>query len=720
MAQINLGNFGGLVAQPAPMPRVGSVPNAAAEAIGDLGEIGQQAALRQIQKDQQAERERRIQQDAADKIATASELARTREELRVAAEEVADGVRTGTIDKTKAPEVWEQRRGQVLQARTEAVPTSMRSLFEKGVAEAMAFPEAAVRKSVRDRDIADNRSGLLSFLEVQQREAVAGNPGARKAALDAISGLGGFAGFSPAEQQGLAQKFEEGVTYTRGYNLANSASTVDQLTDAEKQLKDNPEFAAMDPQRKAVLLNQIDDRRARLIQRAQIEADRREAKAERAIAQAQRQLASGVPLSAEGWSELQRLTAGTSVAGEFAGLVQSERDIQTLLRKPVAEQVAYVQERQAELAQRGVGLGSAEAANVQRLAEAVNRNVRTLQTDPLQFAAQRAGVETAPLDISRMLQPDGVGELRQIIVDRVSTVDGLRRQYGDAVPLQVLKQAEAKALATTLNNASPRDQAAIFSTVRTLAGGDSRVYQAIMRQIAPDSPVKALAGIIGDRTAQITTEHNWIGSNVVRSAGDISATLLRGEAIINAGAGDKAQDGKPRANLFLPDAATFNGELVRYVGAAFADRPQALQVAQQAALAYYVGKAAETGRLNRDSKDVDSKLVREALVATLGEPVERNGSTVFAPWGMGASEFEPRARRAFAEAVAARKMPAALVDRWPQLGLRQVTGDTYMVTQGRALVLDAQNQPITIRVAGPGEPMRDAAGLPVSRAPIPR
>ena len=306
------------------------------------------------------------------------------------------------------------------------------------------------------------------------------------------------------------------------------------------------------------------------------------------------------------------------------------------------------------------------------------------------------------------------------MIERVSKIAGLRRQYGDVVPLLVLKPPEAKALGSMLQGATPAQQVQVFSQLRTAAGADPQVFRAMMQQIAPDSPVKALAGVIGDRQANVTTQRNWISSDVVRSSGDVAATLLRGEAILSPGKDQAGQDGKPRANLFMPDAQTFNSELVRYVGEAFAERPQALQVAQQAALAYYVGRASEVGRLNKDPKDIDSKLVREALAATLGEPVERNGGTVFAPWGMSASEFEPKARDAFRQAIKSANMPETLADRWPQLSLRQASGDTYYVTDGRAMVVDAQNRPMTIRVPGPGDVMRDSRGVPLSAAQIPK
>lgn len=679
-----------------------------------LGGIGADMAREERRQEFEAEQARR----AADKAQALTELQAAQDDLITITDEVAEGVRTGAIDKNKAGEEFQNRARERVAAATERLPSEFRSLGQTELTGKVSRFGRTVNKAVTERNQGEVRAGIEQTLEYAGRLYLRDPAAADQMALGALEQLGPQSGLDPQQLQRMRQGWKESSQFTLANNLVQGAEQNPQALRSVLKALDNPEYLPdIDPQRRLQVRNSALNSLDVLQRRAEAEAERREARADRAVASAERQLASGVPLTAKAWEDLRRATNGTAAQATLTSLIKGEREIQELLRKPVNEQLAFVQQRQAVLMSSGGTM--ADAANLQRLNTAVERNVRTLQQDPLQFAAQREGVEVAPLQLAKLMQPGGAAELRSVVVDRTTTVDALRKQYGDAVPMSVLRPAEAKEVAALLNQSSVAGQKLIFQGLRTLAGGDSRVYQAMMRQVAPDSPVKAQAGIIADKQANVTTERNWITSNAVRGAGEVATTLLRGESILNPGAADKTQDGKPKATLFLPDAAAFTAELVDHVGEAFVERPQALQAAQQVAMAYYVGRAAEMGRLHRDSKDIDSAMVKEALAATLGETVERNGTRVFAPWGMGADEFEGRAQRAFAGELQRRGMSNALTNRWPMMGLRQLRGDQYMVTQGRAPVLDANGQPLTITVNGPGDPLRDGQGVPLRDTPIP-
>lgn len=690
-----------------------------------LGGIGADMAREERRQEAQAEqvrlqeeREAKQAQQAADKAQALTALQSAQDDLLTITDEVAEGVRTGTIDKARATEEFQTRARDRVTAATESLPEAFRALGQVELTGKVGRFGREVSKAVTQRNQGEVRAGIDQTLEYAGRLYLKDPAAADKMVADSLDQLGPQSGLGQLELQRLRQGFKETSQFTLATTLVQGAEQNPQALRSVLKALDNPEYLPdIDPQRRLQVRNSALNSLDVLQRRAEADAERREARADRAVATAERQLASGVPLTTKAWEDLRRTTSGTAAQATLTALIQGEREIQELLRKPVNEQLALVQQRQAALMSGGGTM--AEAANLQRLNAAVERNVRTLQQDPLQFAAQREGVEVVPLQLAKLLQPGGAAELRSVVVDRTTTVDTLRKQYGDAVPTNVLRPTEAKEVAALLNQSSVTGQTLIFQGLRTLAGGDSRVYQAMMRQVAPDSPVKALAGIIADKQANVTTERNWITSNAVRGAGEVATTLLRGESILNPGAADKSQDGKPKATLFLPDAAAFTSALVEHVGEAFIERPQALQAAQQAAMAYYVGRAAEMGRLHRDSKDIDSRMVKEALAATLGETVERNGTRVFAPWGMGADEFEGKAQRAFAAELQRRGMSPALTNRWPMMGLRQLKGDMFMVTQGRTPVLDNNGQPLTVTVSGPGDPIRDGQGVPIRETQIP-
>jgi hypothetical protein len=145
-------------------------------------------------------------------------------------------------------------------------------------------------------------------------------------------------------------------------------------------------------------------------------------------------------------------------------------------------------------------------------------------------------------------------------------------------------------------------------------------------------------------------------------------------------------------------------------------RPEEADIAWQAVRAYYAGRAAQTGRIASNAQDVDSDLVREAVKATLGNAVDYNGrGTVFAPWGVDASKFEDQVQVALDAESKARNVTkrvlapptgdaskkdvlVTLEEQYGELGLRQLSGNRYIVTAGRGVVPGRDGGPLVITV----------------------
>lgn len=603
----------------------------------------------------------------------------------------------GTMPGDQARKEFKREADAKRAERMKDLPKDLRAIVDAESMAGMTRFDLHLADADRKRTQKEIGAGLMQASEQYQRIAQ-GGPQARAKAENEFQTfatlVGPQAGLDAMQVQGMVQKFKEGTAFTEAFATAQAArNSVAELDKVSKRLAAG-EWANADPQRLAVIQGQIDQWRGTLIQRAQIDADRREARAERAIASTQRQLAAGIPLTADAWAGLEKITRGTAVASEFGALVQSEKEIQTVLRAPLTDQLAYVRQKEADLAKGGT---MEQAANVARIKRAVETNVATLQNAPLQFAATRTGQDVQPLDITALLTDPG--KLAAPLQERAATVGALRKAYGEVVPLRVLTQDEAGALARGIAGMSASQQAAAYAQLKAATGNDPAVFRGIMQQIAPDSPVRALAGMIWDAQKSVTTKARWFTANDVARGSDVAATIIAGENIINPPKSQRGEDGKPGAanSLFMPDRETFDAEFVKQAGTGFENRPEALQSARQAAFAYYVGKASQTGRLNRDRKDTDTQLVRESVKATLGSPVERMGTTVFAPWGMDEAAFSPLARDAFGAAAASAGIHKA-VDLWPRVGLRQVGGNSYMAVNGRQPLLGANGQPVIFKV----------------------
>lgn len=270
--------------------------------------------------------------------------------------------------------------------------------------------------------------------------------------------------------------------------------------------------------------------------------------------------------------------------------------------------------------------------------------------------------------------------------------------------------------------ASPTEAVSLFGALRS-ATDDDGTYRAVMQQIAPDSPVRARAGVLAAAGKHITLQDNLISDDVRVPGSKIAQTMLAGEAILNRTKKQKAEDGQART-LFTPPREAFSQSFADAVGDLYRGRPGAQEQDLQAAYAYYVGKAAELGKTSDGT--VDSALAKESVTASLGAVVNLNGQgRVKAPLGMTSSDFESKAREQFAQEVRRRKLPPSMLNEWPHYGLQDYRRDgTYVLTVGGQPVVDpATRAPVVIDLDPPppsGLRYRSAADLiPSSGAQAP-
>lgn len=447
----------------------------------------------------------------------------------------------------------------------------------------------------------------------------------------------------------------------------------------------------LDTDKRNAVLNQVITHRIQLENRLQINADRRDAQGERALAQIDQQIASGVPATAEMWSDWGQTIQGTSSAPQFQERQDDEREVQGVLRQPVEQQIKFVQDKEQSLLSEGGTLR--EHANLARMKSAVQANVKQMQEAPLLFNASRTGTDVQPLQ--SLEGPDAQAEIDH----RMVTLAAMRKQYGANIPIRPLLPQEVDTLKASLDKATPKDQAETFGHLRQ-SFGDDEAYRGVMQQIAPDAPVKAMAGMLSAKQAQLTTQTHWFKPDEIAHSGDVAATLLQGEALLDPTKGQKSEDGKPKLNLYLPETKTLQADFQDQIGNAFAGRQGAAEVAFQAVKAYYVGRAVQTGRLAANSTDIDSGLVKEAITATLGTVSSFNGQgQVLAPWGMDKSTFADRAHQSFLDESKRRGISLEVANSLAShVGLRNAGDGTYYVTQGRNFLYDAHHQPIVITV----------------------
>lgn len=533
-------------------------------------------------------------------------------------------------------------------------------------------------------------------------------PGADVASINAQADLVApvlrAGGLSEAQVSRTIQSFKDSNWYNQATQKAmQSRENIPALKQLEHDLIASDGFYAekMDTEKRNAVLSQVISHRQMLENRLQSLGDRREARAERAAAQIEKQISSGVPATADMWTDWGDTIKGTSLETQFKDLQASEREIQNTLRAPVGEQMRLVQERLADLDKNGGTL--AQATNVDRLKRAVESNVKLLTTQPVLFAEQRLGDTNSPVDLSTADDEETQKANSAELQDRAARIHALSKQFGAPIPMRPLLPQEAKQVSQILEQGSPTQVAEFLNDLRDNAGS-ADVFRGMMAQVAPDQPVKTSAGILSSMRRELTTSSHWFKPDESITSRDAASLMLEGDRILNRSSTAKAEDGKPQTQIFLTEAAGkgLQDEFGKAVGDAFRNDPQGAEKALQNVRAYYVGKAATTGSIARDSQTVNTKVVREAVKATLGNVVDLHGNgQVLAPWGMSESDFEDRV---------ARTLPLALkragvsdgVAPTDAFGLDDGPEDgVYVVTVGRRWQRDKNGRPVMLDIRPP-------------------
>lgn len=620
-------------------------------------------------------------------------------QVKITAQDITDRMDRGELDHTQAEQEFERAAAKLKRPDIPDLDGPGIEALDRGMESTRMQVSGVLRSAVGRARQREGDAQLDRGLDALGKQA--GLPGEDVAAVitkaETFASAARAAGVPADVIERKVQAFRDGSWTAHAQNRLNQYENDGAgLKALERDLKARDGLYAdkLDANRRTALIAAVGNARERLEVRAERAALKREARADRTIAEIERQIASGVPATADMWVEWERQVGGTPAAETFRALKDGEREVQAVLRMPPDVQRKFVQDREAELLTKGGDLK--DAANVARLRTAVDRNVALLQSAPLAFEANRAGEEVAPLDFGKFGDAEGEAEIAGQFRDRAVTLHAMRKQYGEAVPLKPLLPQEAAVLTDALGRGSPRQQAGSLAQLRG-AIGDDQLYAAALQQIMPDAPVTAVAGMLAAKQKTATLERNWFSPNVTATSGDVAATVLEGHALLNPTKAAAKEDGKPATKLFLPESRTLQERFVDAVGGAFAGRPAAADVAFQVVQAYYVGKAAQTGRLAAQQQDIDTKLVREAITATLGTVVDFNGGgEVLAPWGMDETTFTDRAT-----AAVRAKLPVEMQGRETLFGLRNRGERTYYVTQGRNFLTDGNGNPVVIDVGGP-------------------
>jgi hypothetical protein len=681
MAQIPLGEFAQARAIPRAETRrldtsaVDQVGRGAA-AIGDaLQDVGRMAGNMAIQ--QRAEEKR--QADALARAKAANALSAYQLQVQAAVDDVGDQLRRGG-DYTKAGTLYDEAMGKIQAPTIDGLPPEALESYNGAIANGRQGGRLKVDGLVVQARRDDGQRQFATALDLAGKTA--GQPGANVEAVNQQLRaseqfyIEGFGLDGSVTNKAIQDRIDANWTNQAAQRFNEGHDSIDALQKLLGDVTADDGYYAgkLDADKRNVIAARIGARIDVLQGKAERAADKVDALAEKALAAIDEQVASGVPGTIEQWTAWADVFKGASPERreEFLQRVEDEKETQAFLRLPVDQQLAGLQQRQAELY--AAGGDKRERNNFTRLKTAVEANVKLLTETPLQFAQAREGAQIEPINFAALGDPAQAATVTGQLQQRANMVAELRKKYGPQVSNKLLLPQEAAMVVSTLDKLPPTQRVDVFGALRRVAGSQSN-YMAVMQQIQPDAPVTAMAGMLHLRNPKA------------------AALVIQGEALLNRTKGDAADDGKFKA-VKLPAQAEFDAALSDTLGSAFRDRPEAYAIAMQAVRAGYAGAAAADGDV---SGEIDEDRITNIVKAVLGETVDYNGrGDVFVPYGMDPDDFEDKVEATW-DALVSRLPPGAPTDL-DEYGLQQAGDGRYYVTAGRMFVKDKAGNPLILEV----------------------
>jgi len=511
-------------------------------------------------------------------------------------------------------------------------------------------------------------------------------PGATRKAIE--KGGDNWLANLPAE----TQNYVKSITAKAG---AGEAATQPQLTaNAGLSFSDNipKTFAALDQHQQYQLI----DEAQRLVSQGQAQ---RKGDADRLLGDALAMHKDGkvdpFNLTPEYFAQSYGPIEGPIKAAAYKGGRDMAVDIQNFAGQTDAQIAATLA---ASKPPEGVGYAAADARQNVRL-QAAQQVVKQRQDDPILFAQRNSLTRAAPIDMSK------TDQLGAQLNQRIGVANMMSQDYN--TPYRILSNGEAAQMSMALHAMPTQAKLQYLDQVRTGLAGDTRAYNSVMGQLAPDSPVTAVAGSILVKQTPATVATGFFGGpDVVLQPRNVAALMLEGEAILNPSKGDKQQDGRP-GKFPMPKETDMSLAFNDAVGTAFRSDASGYAVAYQAFKAYYAGAANRKGVL---SDALDARIAKEATAAATGGLINYNSlGQVMKPWGIADSDFKDRAAAAFNQAMASNNMKGTAFDNLSAYGLESVGPGRYMLTNGAAY-LNGPSGPIVLDLNTPLNTARSAYG----------
>lgn len=666
MAQIPLGNFGRAV----PVAEQGRVVTI------DPNDRGAQALAGTVQNVAVDLINQRNKEDQALARVKASNALIDREsQLKTIGAEIGEKMRIGEVSHDKAEEAYTAAVSKLDPLDTPGldevtmgeVGNSLKRLQNGGL--------DFVRQTAAGARIDSARSDLVSRMDMLGKDAAL--PGANidqiNARMDAEDiDLAGRMAWGEAWTSKKQEFKDNNWTTHATQRVIGARNGLGTLRQIENDLTAEDGFYAkkLDPEKRNQLLNTVTGRIFQVQEQQQRQADMRELQGMRVLDQMDKQSASGLPPTPADQQRWKAALAGTSMAPEYNSRIEQMNEVQTLLRRPIGEQVRYLEQKRQQMAASGASV--TDQANVNRLQTAVDQNVKMLKEQPLAFNALRTGEDVPPLDLAGITTPEGQQQIGAQLAQRFDTVNALRKQYGTEVARNPWRPEEASMLKAFVAQADDGAKLQLLGALAAAAPSGSD-YAAALTPIAADDPATMLAGM-----AQFRGLKGADGT-------DVPKVLLAGSKVL----ADKSTP--------MPSENELRAAFDDQVGGSITSGTPQREQAYTAFKSIYAGLAGPRGVRHEGTNPMpDDDLLEEAVQLATGGIGERAGAKVVKPYGMDDDAFDTVVDGQL-EGLAQRSgFPIGQLEDMPLSPVPGREGAYYLLNAGRVQLDPKTNQPMTV------------------------
>lgn len=613
----------------------------------------------------------------------ASNLLMDREsQVKTITADLGEKLRQGLIDPDKAQSAYQAAIGKLDPIQPQGLDQVEMEQFGLGLRKVQESGLQGIEQAVGQARIATARSDLDSRMDLLGKDAAL--PGAKPEALIArmdaedIDTVGRMAYGVAWESR--KQSFKDGVYMTHAtQQLIGARNDLGALQNLQNQLaaEDGYYTTKLDPDRRNQLLNSVTGKIFQVQEHNARQAEIREQRAMRILDQMDRQAATGIPPSPAEQQRWQAALSGTSMAGEYATRVEQMNQVQTVLRMPLAEQQAFIQQQRQQLAANGGS--TAQIANVDRLERAVTANMQQMRDQPLEWNAMRTGAAVEPLDFSGIAAPEGQAALSAQIAARMDTINAMRKQIGPEVSRNPFLPQEAGMLKAALAQADDNTKLQVVGAIAK-ATNNANDFSGALKAIAADDQPLMLAGM-----AQAQQLKHSDGT-------DVAPLILAGNKVLK----DKSSP--------MPTEAKLRAKFDESVGQAIPSGSSQREQAFAAYKALYAGMAGPAGVTHDGTAaEVDDKLAAKALeMATGGVSETKTGlfssAKVVRPYGMTDDDFQDALGVQIGALAERSGIAKGSLESMPLMPVQGTEGAYYLLNGGRMQLDPKTGEPMIVRV----------------------